>query len=173
MLMPGVIDLTQLDQFAHKIFGKDLKWPIVPTTATPGAGYKTPPSWTASSMRNTDPINVIISGNSTVSIGEILRWLQGDGYDVPVVGFVQGMYFEVGNGGGTSIENFNSGDGSVGQDYSWRQGGLATELDFIGSYNHVRALQQSETGAWFISASYEGLVPSEPLVHGSNCQPVA
>jgi hypothetical protein len=157
----GNYDLAELNQLAHTAFGADYQWSVFsgPNTVPTGVDYTNPPSWIASSTNNTDPINVIISGNSTVPIDKIISGLRAAGYE------------EVGNGVGTSVENFDSGDGSVGQDYSLRQGGYASEFSSGNRVNHVRVWQQSETGALFISASFEKFVGSETLADGTTVSP--
>jgi hypothetical protein len=126
------------------------------TGVSPSLGYMTPTGWTASSANNTDPINIVISGNSTVPLSMILRGLGNN-------------FAEVGNdqNSGMSTEYFDPGQGPKGQDYSVRQGWLFSEAGTFGDVNHFRVWQQPGTGASFISASAEHYDANHKMPDGS------
>lgn len=121
--------------------------------------YNTPPDWTTQAVTTltpgVEPLNVIISGCSNVSLNDIRSGL-ADWGSVP--GFC------------LSAEKANVTGTFVNQQQSWRQEssglGLFTcaegnRLSLSGKENHVRIWNQPVTGtqfgAWFISASYETL----------------
>jgi len=122
--------------------------------------YKTPASWTTSKVGGltpgVEPLNVIISGCSNVTLDGIRRGLGDWG---TVAGFC------------LSPEQADvTGSGYVSQQQSWRLGspglGLTTcwdgnRLSLSGAENHVRMWNQpipgSKSGAWFASASFETL----------------
>jgi hypothetical protein len=121
--------------------------------------YNTPPSWTTSPVGGltpgVEPLNVIISGCSNVSLEDIREGLGDWGEVTPTC---------------LSSEQANVTGTFVNQQQSWRLESsgavvLGTCLDgnrlsLDGSENHVRIWNQpiaGTHGAWFISASYETL----------------
>jgi hypothetical protein len=126
------------------------------TTAST-CSYNTPPRWTTQAVAGltpgVEPLNVIISGCSNVSLAEIRNGL-ADWGSVPRWCL--------------SAEKANVTGAYVDQQQSWRLEssglGLLTcaegnRLSLSGAENHVRIWNQpvtgSQFGAWFIIASYE------------------
>ncbi len=145
--------------------------------------YTPPGSWNAQSPKDSphpgnDPLNVVISANSNVSMNDLMgamqsnEWLGGAATNaaeslIPVVGGLipsvapaNQPWEEVGNGTnvlagqGVGIENANVNGSYQPQDISARQGGLATEGNLFTDVNHFRAWHQNG-GAWFIAAGEE------------------
>lgn len=136
----------------------------VSTGVSPPLGYMMPTSWTASSADNTDHVNIVISGNSTVPLSMVLRGL---GYNFAEVGNSANFSLSNPTNVGMSTEYFDPGQGLKGQDYSVRQGWLFSEAGTFGDVNHFRVWQQPGTGASFISASAEHYDPNHKMPDGS------
>jgi virginiamycin B lyase len=139
--------------------------------------YEKPGSWNTATVKSTipgladyiEPINVIISACSTISLSNIQAEL-GDWASVyPAVFDQDGVHFEC-----ISPESANvASHGYVTQQRSWRLVNIplaplpsdlkicyyANKLSFTGDENHARIWNQpvpgSQYGAWFITASYE------------------
>ncbi len=121
------------------------------------------PHWTTQAVQGltpgVEPLNVIVSGQSTVPFAAFLAALSksanwSDAY--------------------VSAEKADvTGDGYIAQGASLRLGGLlqGNALSLTGRENHARVWSQPKSGAWFFAASYEtacvntagGLVPVQAL----------
>jgi hypothetical protein len=122
--------------------------------------YNTPTSWNTAQVAGytpgVEPLNVIISGCSNVSLGEVLKEM-GDWDTVP--------------GTCLSTEQANVTGTFVGQQQSWRLEGCydGNKLSLSGQENHARIWNQpvagSEFGAWFIAASYETACAFDPATN--------
>ena len=127
--------------------------------------YCVPLDWRAHQASKTpgvEPLNVIISGRSTVSLGAIYAGLTG-GADsdwdqaTPCEVAGVGVYRTV------SPETADvAGDGLVRQQEAWRRGGCLNgwgRLSVNGNEDHIRFWRQpipgTKTEAWFGTASYE------------------
>jgi hypothetical protein len=105
-----------------------------------------------------EPLNVIISARSTVSLGQIQQAL-GNWKTVSTATTVSvtGIHIKC-----ISAEKADvTGGGYVAQHVAWRLGGCVdgNDLSISGNEDHVRIWNQpvagSTNGAWFIAASYE------------------
>jgi hypothetical protein len=107
-----------------------------------------------------EPLNVIISARSTVSLADLQQAL-GDWRTVSTATTVSvtGIHLKCISSEMADV----TGDGYVPQHVAWRLGGCldGNELSLSGNEDHVRIWNQpvagSEYGAWFIAASYETL----------------
>ncbi|HEX9040215.1 MAG TPA: hypothetical protein VF838_04220 [Trebonia sp.] len=130
------------------------------------ADYCTPRDWETARASTplaqippfVEPLNVIISGRSTVSLADIQQAL-GDWRTVSTTTTVSvlGIHIKC-----ISSEQADvTGGGYVPQHVAWRLGGCVggNELSLSGDEDHVRIWNQpaagSRYGAWFIAASYE------------------
>ncbi len=102
-----------------------------------------------------EPLNVIISAQSTVPLYQILKGM---------IGWAEVSAGTLPSGCLSSEEADVSGTGDVGQLESWRLEGCTGAINNLalnGGENHARLWSQPTTGspngAWFISASYETL----------------
>jgi hypothetical protein len=123
---------------------------VAPSSCGGAAGYNTPSSWTTQKVNTltpgVDPLNVIITSCSNVSLADIQKGMSGwDSANACVSG-------ERANVTGTFLS----------QQQSWRLDGClggGYDLALTGAENHARLWNQpitgSRYGAWFISASYE------------------
>ncbi len=126
------------------------------------AGFKTPPSWLAStkwpiSKKNSpqpiDPLNVVITSLSRIDAPALMRLL---------------LWLPVANSSNPSVigaqsytEKANVGQGSRSQAYTWRDGGYS---EFGLGGNHARAWPQPNGGgtAWFLAVSEEFTCTGQP-----------
>ena len=141
-------------------------------TGTPGstggcnADYCAPPDWDTARAATplaqippfAEPLNVIISARSTVSLAAIQQAL-GNWHTVSTATTVSVL--------GIHVKCISSeladvtGGGYLPQHAAWRLGGCVdgNELSLTGNEDHVRIWNQpvagSRYGAWFIAASYE------------------
>jgi len=117
--------------------------------------YQTPPQWNTASAQTitpgVEPLNVIISACSNVSLGDIKSAMTG--WDTATFFGVLPCI---------SSENADvSGDGYVPQEEAWRLDGcyIGNQLSLGGAEDHVRFWNQpvegSRYGAWFVTASLE------------------
>lgn len=128
-------------------------------------GYTTPADWNTKAVAGltpgVEPLNLIVSGCSTVPLPKIERAVSKL-YDWDT-GFI-------------STENADvTGTGYAPQQISLRLGGTigGNKLSLTGREDHARLWQQPKTGAWFVAASYEtacintkaGLEPLNALHH--------
>jgi len=130
------------------------------------ADYCTPADWDTARASTplaqippfVEPLNVIISARSTVSLADIQAAL-GNWHTVSTATTVSvlGIHIKC-----ISSEQADvAGGGYLPQHVAWRLGGCAdgNELSLSGNEDHVRIWNQpvagSEYGAWFIAASYE------------------
>jgi hypothetical protein len=105
-----------------------------------------------------EPLNVIISARSTVSLAQIQRALGGwKTVSTATTVSVTGIHIKC-----ISPENADvTGGGYAPQNVAWRLGGCVegNDLSISGNEDHVRLWRQpvpgSRNGAWFIAASYE------------------
>jgi hypothetical protein len=106
-----------------------------------------------------EPLNVVISARSTVTLAQIQQALGSDWKTVSTVTEVSvaGIHIKC-----ISTEKANvTGRGDVPEQQSWRLGGClrGNELSLSGNELHVRFWKQqvpgSSLGAWFAAASYE------------------
>jgi len=136
----------------------DFVYPPGTSAASGGTpDYCIPPDWNAhaepgSLTPGAEPLNVIISANSTVPLADILSALSG-WYAVPTGSLSPGCL---------SPETATvTGSQPVVQQQSWRLEGcdIGNVRSLYGYENHVRIWNQpipdSQFGAWFISASLE------------------
>ena len=131
-----------------------------------GADYCAPADWDTARAATplsqippfAEPLNVVISARSTVSLAEIQQAL-GDWKTVSTATTVSvaGIHLKC-----ISSELANvAGRGYAPQQVAWRLGGCVdgNELSLSGNEDHVRIWNQpvpgSKYGAWFIAASYE------------------
>jgi hypothetical protein len=120
-------------------------------TATAATPLKQIPSFA-------EPLNVIISARSTVSLAQIQRALDNwKTVSTATTVSVTGIHIKC-----ISSENADvTGGGYLPQHVAWRLGGClgGNELSLSGNEDHVRIWNQpaagSENGAWFAAASYE------------------
>jgi hypothetical protein len=141
-------------------------------TGTPGstggcnADYCAPPDWDTARAATplaqippfVEPLNVVISARSTVSLAAIQQAL-GNWHTVSTATTVSVL--------GIHVKCISSeladvtGGGYLPQHAAWRLGGCTdgNELSLAGNEDHVRIWNQpvagSRYGAWFIAASYE------------------
>jgi hypothetical protein len=146
--------------------------PAASPGGTPGsaagcsADYCAPPDWDTARASTplaqippfVEPLNVIISARSTVSLADIQQAL-GNWHTVSTATTVSVL--------GIHIKCISSeladvtGGGYLPQHAAWRLGGCVSgnELSLAGNEDHVRIWNQpvagSRYGAWFIAASYE------------------
>ena len=107
-----------------------------------------------------EPLNVVISARSTVSLSDIQQALgQWKTVSTATTVNVTGINLKC-----ISSEQADvAGGGYVPQNVAWRLGGCVdgNDLSLAGNEDHVRVWNQpvpgSEDGAWFIAASYETL----------------
>jgi hypothetical protein len=105
-----------------------------------------------------EPLNVIISARSTVSLARIQQALSGwKTVSTATTVSVTGIHIKC-----ISSENADvTGGGYAPQNVAWRLGGCVdgNDLSISGNEDHVRIWSQpvpgSQQGAWFIAASYE------------------
>ena len=142
------------------------------TGSTPGSAadcngdYCTPPDWDTARASTplaqitpfVEPLNVVISARSTVSLADIQQAL-ANWHTVSTTTTVSVL--------GIHIKCISSeladvaGGGYLPQHVAWRLGGCVdgNELSLAGNEDHVRIWNQpvagSRYGAWFIAASYE------------------
>ena len=147
--------------------------PVGPPSAP---DYCVPPHWNTSPVEGktpgVEPLNVIISAQSTVSLSDILQAMSGWGR----------VTTGLPTGGCLSPEQADvTGSGWATQQKSWRMTGhwllpncwAGNVLSLDGDENHARLWNQpieGTNGAWFISASYETACVErynrmEPLAH--------
>jgi hypothetical protein len=136
------------------------------STAGCNADYCTPADWDTARASTplaqippfVEPLNVIISAKSTVSLDDIQQAL-GNWHTVSTATTVSvlGIHIRC-----ISAEQANvTGGGYVPQHVAWRLGGCVdgNKLSLSGDEDHVRIWNQpvagSKYGAWFIAASYE------------------
>lgn len=108
----------------------------------------------------TEPLNVIISAKSTVSLASLQQAL-GSWKTVSTATTVSvtGIHLKCISSEMADV----TGDGYVPQHVAWRLGGCVdgNELSLSGNEDHVRIWNQpvagSKYGAWFVAASYETL----------------
>jgi hypothetical protein len=111
-----------------------------------------------------EPLNVIISARSTVSLADIQQALgQWKTVSTATTVSITGIHLKC-----ISSEKADvTGNGYVPQHVAWRLGGCVegNELSLSGNEDHVRIWNQpvpgTEYGAWFMAASYETMC----LVH--------
>ena len=153
--------------------------PATPATAqaassTPGQAadcngdYCDPASWDTARATTplaqippfTEPLNVVISARSTVSLADLQQAL-GPWKTVSTATTVSitGIHLKCISSEMADV----AGGGYVPQHVAWRLGGCVdgNDLSLAGNEDHVRIWNQpvpgSEDGAWFIAASYETL----------------
>jgi hypothetical protein len=140
-------------------------------SAQPGAGscnadYCTPADWDTARASTplsqirpfVEPLNVVISARSTVSLAGIQQALgQWKTVSTETTVSLIGIHLKC-----ISSETADvTGSGYVPQHVAWRLGGCldGNELSLTGDEDHVRIWDQpvagSKYGAWFIAASYE------------------
>ena len=150
--------------------------PSAPPAASPGgspggtsgcnADYCTPADWDTARASTplaqippfVEPLNVVISARSTVSITDIQQALSNwHTVSTATTVSVLGVHIKC-----ISPELANvTGRGYVPQHVAWRLGGCVNgnELSVTGDEDHVRIWNQpvagSRYGAWFVAASYE------------------
>jgi hypothetical protein len=138
----------------------------VQSTAGCGGDYCLPADWNTALASTplpqippfVEPLNVVISARSTVSLAAIQHAL-GDWHTVSTSTFVslRGIHLKCISSERTNV----TGGGYLPQDVAWRLGGCVkgNDLSITGDEDHVRIWNQrvpgSEFGAWFIAASYE------------------
>jgi hypothetical protein len=130
-------------------------------------GYCVPADWDTARASTplpqvppfSEPLNVIISARSTVTLAQVQQALGSDWKTVSTatVVSVAGIHVKC-----ISTEQANlSGTGYAPEQQSWRLGGClrGNELSLSGDELHVRLWNQkvpgSPAGAWFAAASYE------------------
>jgi hypothetical protein len=135
-------------------------------TANCSADYCAPASWDTARASTplkqiapfVEPLNVVISARSTVSLAAIQKALV-DWVTVSTATKVNlsGIHLKC-----ISSERANvTGQGFVAQQAAWRLGGClhGNDLSLSGNEDHVRIWNQpvagSKYGAWFVAASYE------------------
>jgi hypothetical protein len=141
-------------------------------TAGCNADYCTPAGWDTARASTplpqiapfVEPLNVIISARSTVSLTGIQQALgQWKTVSTATTVSVTGIHLKCISSEMADV----TGHGYVQQHVAWRLGGCAAgnDLSLSGNEDHVRIWNQpvpgSKYGAWFIAASYETLC----LVH--------
>jgi hypothetical protein len=135
-------------------------------TAGCGADYCTPADWDTARAPTplaqippfVEPLNVVISARSTVSLADIQQALgKWDTVSTATTVSVLGVHLKC-----ISSEQADvTGGGYRPQHVAWRLGGCVkgNELSVTGDEDHVRIWNQpvagSKYGAWFIAASYE------------------
>ncbi|MGD0700355.1 MAG: hypothetical protein ABSA02_10775 [Trebonia sp.] len=133
-----------------------------------GPAYCAPASWDTKLAATplpqipsfTEPLNVVISARSTVSLAD-LQLAMGDWLTVSTKTTVSltGIHIMC----ISSEEADVTGHGYVPQNQAWRLGGCVAgnALSLAGDEDHARLwnqpVQGSEDGAWFVAASYETL----------------
>jgi hypothetical protein len=155
------------DGFAVGEFGMSGCDAVTGPTMGSKPDYCIPADWDASTAPSApapgmEPLNVIISAQSTVSLAQILSGLENfsinpfKDWDVVPPGLPPA--------GCISVETADvTGNGPVPQAQAWRLGGctLGNALSGLGDENHVRLWNQpvagSTAGAWFVTASFERL----------------
>jgi hypothetical protein len=149
-------------------------------TANCTADYCAPSSWDTAEASTPlkqiapfiEPLNVVISARSTVSLGTIQKAMTDwDTVSTATSVTLSGIHLKC-----ISSENANvTGQDFLPQTVAWRLGGCVhgNELSLTGNEDHVRIWNQpvagSTGGAWFIAASYETmcLVKNGKLVTAS------
>jgi hypothetical protein len=131
-----------------------------------GADYCAPPDWDTARAATplsqippfTEPLNVVISARSTVSLAAIQQALGGwKTVSTATTVSVAGIRLKCISSELADV----TGRGYVPQQVAWRLGGCVdgNELSLSGNEDHVRIWNQpvpgSKYGAWFIAASYE------------------
>jgi hypothetical protein len=153
-----------------------------PATARASAGcdadYCTPAAWdtarAATPLKQiapfVEPLNVIISARSTVSLAAVQQALgRWKTVTTATTVNVTGIHLKCISSELADV----TGGGYVPQHVAWRLGGCVdgNELSLTGNEDHVRIWNQpvpgSKYGAWFIAASYETLC----LVHDGALEP--
>jgi hypothetical protein len=116
-----------------------------------------------------EPLNVIISGRSTVSLTDIQQALgQWKTVSTATTVNITGIHLKCISSEMADV----TGNGYVPQHVAWRLGGCVegNDLSLSGNEDHVRIWNQpvpgSKYGAWFIAASYETMC----LVHNGVLQ---
>jgi hypothetical protein len=116
-----------------------------------------------------EPLNVIISARSTVSLADIQQALgQWKTVSTATTVNITGIHLKCISSEMADV----TGNGYVPQHVAWRLGGCVegNDLSLSGNEDHVRIWNQpvpgSEYGAWFIAASYETMC----LVHNGVLQ---
>jgi hypothetical protein len=132
------------------------------------ADYCDPASWDTARASTpltqippfTEPLNVVISARSTVSLAAIQQALgQWKTVSTATTVSITGIHLKCISSEMADV----AGGGYVAQRVAWRLGGCVdgNELSLAGNEDHVRIWNQpvpgSEYGAWFIAASYETL----------------
>jgi hypothetical protein len=186
---PGGADGTKIAVFKHTYADKPLVYTITVTseTTTGGCGapngtlqftlgspssctqpYKTPAFWTtqqvspdlAGLVDYIEPLNIIISACSTVSLADIEKAMPGPWSTVSPT--MKWDFYKDASIACISVENAKVASGGYKpEDEAWRaQGCVKGNLESLtGQENHARIWNQpvagSKHGAWFITASYE------------------
>jgi hypothetical protein len=136
-----------------------------PGTCT--AGYCVPADWDTARASTplpqvppfSEPLNVIVSARSTVTLAQVQQALGGNWKSVSTATEVSvaGIHIKC-----ISVEKANvDGKSYAPEEQSWRLGGClkGNELSLSGNELHVRwwnqAVPGSSRGAWFAAASYE------------------
>lgn len=150
--------------------------PATPATAQATAGqaadcnsdYCDPASWDTARATTplsqippfTEPLNVVISARSTVSLADLQQALgQWKTVSTATTVSITGIHLKCISSEMADV----AGGGYVPQHVAWRLGGCVdgNDLSLAGNEDHVRIWNQpvpgSEYGAWFIAASYETL----------------
>jgi hypothetical protein len=149
-------------------------------TANCSADYCAPANWDTAKASTplkqiapfVEPLNVVISARSTVSLAAIQKALvDWDTVSTATKVNLSGIHLKC-----ISSEQANvTGQGFIAQQVAWRLGGClhGNDLSLSGNEDHVRIWNQpvagSKYGAWFIAASYETmcLVKNGQLVTAS------
>jgi hypothetical protein len=149
-------------------------------TANCSADYCAPANWDTAKASTplkqiapfVEPLNVVISARSTVSLAAIQKALvDWDTVSTATKVNLSGIHLKC-----ISSEQANvTGQGFIAQQVAWRLGGClhGNDLSLSGNEDHVRIWNQpvagSQYGAWFIAASYETmcLVKNGQLVTAS------
>jgi hypothetical protein len=149
-------------------------------TADCTADYCAPASWDTAKASTplpqiapfVEPLNVVISARSTVSLASIQKALTDwDTVSTATSVTLSGIHIKC-----ISSENADvTGQGFIPQQVAWRLGGClhGNDLSLTGNEDHVRIWNQpvdgSTDGAWFVAASYETmcLVKNGKLVTAS------
>jgi len=150
--------------------------PATPATAQATVGqaagcnsdYCDPASWDTARATTplsqippfTEPLNVVISARSTVSLADLQQALgQWKTVSTATTVSITGIHLKCISSEMADV----AGGGYVPQHVAWRLGGCVdgNDLSLAGNEDHVRIWNQpvpgSEYGAWFIAASYETL----------------
>jgi hypothetical protein len=145
--------------------------PVPPSASTgPGcsADYCPPADWDTARASTpltqippfTEPLNVVISARSTVSLAALQQALaRWETVDTATSVSITGIHLKCISSESADV----TGHGYVPQQVAWRLGGClaGNELSLAGNEDHVRIWNQpltgSKYGAWFVAASYETL----------------